>query len=98
MKTLRVLGLLLCASSASFGQNFSYPDVHLESVTFGGNNLTIYRDDGSGSYTTPQWSELRTAQYPVAYVSGNTPSVGASFYMECDKAPATLWLRGATPD
>ncbi|HYG51269.1 MAG TPA: hypothetical protein VD905_10220 [Flavobacteriales bacterium] len=83
----------LCANS----QNFNYSNVDLVSVTFSGGNLTIKKDNGTGPYGTPQFTAAGN-EYPVAYVSGNAPTVAASFTFDCANAPDSMWIRGTGSD
>lgn len=94
-KTCFIVSLILI-SHVIFAQNFQYPNVKITSVSFGGANLSIKKDDGSGSYTKPQWSAA--AKNPVAYVSGTAPSVSASFTFQCANAPAFVHLKGEASD
>ncbi len=94
-------GLLLCIlllASTAFSQNFQYPNVKITSVSFSGKNLNIKKDDGTGSYVKPQWTATAKDKSPVAYVSGTTPSVSASFVMECSTAPPFVYVRGQASD
>jgi hypothetical protein len=93
--------LLLCAlvcAHFSFAQNFQYANVKVVSVSFTGNNLNIKKDDGSGSYTKPQWTAAAIDKSPVAYASGEAPKVSASFTFQCSNAPAFVYLRGEASD
>ncbi|HLP12414.1 MAG TPA: hypothetical protein VK177_10820 [Flavobacteriales bacterium] len=92
---LLLAGLLspVCVNS----QNFTYSNVDLVSVTFSGGNLTIKKDNGSGPYSTPQFTAAGN-QFPVAYVSNNAPTVAASFTIDCANVPASIWVRGSGSD
>lgn len=81
-------------------QNFTYPSIKIEDVSFTGKNLTIQKDDGTGSYITPQWTSKATIQSPVAYVSGIAPKVKASFTFKCDNStpPTSVYIRGKASD
>ena len=96
MKKPCFIVFLILISHIIFAQNFQYPNVKITSVSFGGTNLNIKKDDGSGSYTKPQWSPA--AKNPVAYVSGTAPSVSASFTFQCANAPAFVHLKGEASD
>jgi hypothetical protein len=84
-------------SVACLAQNFNYPNVKLETVTFS-NGLSIQNDDGSGVFKTPQWSSVLTKQLPVAYTSGVAPSVSSTFSLTCSSAPDFVWIRGIGPE
>jgi hypothetical protein len=96
-KLLRSLLLLLTLFSAdAFAQDFSYSNISLVSVTFSGGNLNIRKDDGTGSYTAPQYTA--SAQNPVAYVSGNAPTVAAALTIDCATVPDSIYVRGTASD
>lgn len=82
---------------ACLSQNFTYPNVALKTVTFSG-GLTIQKDDGTGSYGTPQWSSTLTQQLPVAYISGKAPTVASTFSLTCSTAPDYVWIKGIGPE
>ncbi len=94
------LFLFLLITNASSAQNFIYPSVKPKSVSFTGGNLSIQKDDGTGSYTSPQWSSQSSLQSPVAYVSGVAPKVTATFTFECSTAtaPTFVYIRGKASD
>lgn len=99
LKMLRcLLPALLLLPFHSFSQNFSYPNVQLVSVTFSGGNLTIRKDDGSGTYAAPQWLASATTKNPVAYVSGVAPKAAAAFTITCATVPDSVWVRGSASD
>jgi hypothetical protein len=79
-------------------QDFVYPDVTLQSVSFSGGNLNIRKDDGSGSYIDPHWTVGAASQSPVAYVSGNSPTVAAVLQIDCTNAPDSIFVRGHGSD
>jgi hypothetical protein len=81
-----------------FAQNFEYAAIKVTSLSFAGNSLKIKKDDGSGSYTTPNWTTTLPNKSPVAYVSGDAPSVSASFTFACANAPSTVNIRGEASD
>jgi hypothetical protein len=83
----------ICAKS----QDFSYSNVDLVSVTFSGGNLAIKKDNGTGSYSIPQYTTAAN-KFPVAYVSGNAPTASASLTIDCANVPANIWVRGTGSD
>jgi hypothetical protein len=90
------VGALLFPPS-SHSQNFTYTKVAIVSAAFSGGNLTIRKDEG-GNYTSPQWQAVNTVQSPVAYVSGNKPTVAASFTIDCARVPDSVLIRGMGSD
>ena len=98
MKNTYFLLYFILFSPLVFSQNFQYSNVKVVSVSFAGNTLNIKKDDGSGSYTKPQWTATATSKSPVAYVSGNAPSVSAAFTFTCTNAPAFVHIRGEASD
>jgi len=93
-----LLPALLLLPFASFSQDFSYSNVHIVSVTFSGGNLNIRKDEGTGSYSSPQWLATSTTKNPVAYVSGNAPKAAAVFTIDCATVPDSVWVRGNASD
>ena len=89
------LSLLLAVGILS-AQNFTYPSINIDAVVFSG-DLDIKKDDGTGSYSTPQWDSAGTRN-PVAYVSGQSPIVSAAFTMDCLYAPDSVTVRAIGPD
>ena len=98
MKPTYFLLYFILFSPFAFAQNFEYAAIKVLSVSFGGNTINIKKDDGSGSYTKPHWTASSTNNSPVAYVSGNAPSVSASFTFACANAPSFVYLRGKASD
>ena len=98
MKRTYSLLYFILFSPFVFAQNFEYAAIKITSVSFAGSSLKIKKDDGSGSYTTPNWTAALPNKSPVAYVSGNAPSVSASFTFECANAPGTINIRGEASD
>lgn len=98
MKKPYLLIYYLLFTSVLFAQNFHYPDAKIVSVSFTGNALTIKKDDGTGSYSKPQWTAATAVKSPVAYVSGTAPSVSASFTFQCTNAPAFVHIKGEASD
>lgn len=94
------LGVLFCGFSFfGISQEFSYGNIYVESASFSGGNLLIRKDDGSGDYSsTPHYSTSFTDQKPIAYASGNAPTITANFIFECDNAPDSITVRGIAPD
>jgi hypothetical protein len=82
----------------SFAQDFTYSNVSIVSATFSGGNLSIRKDDGTGIYSAPQWVAATSTQNPVAYVSGNSPTVAAAFTITCANVPDSIYVRGAASD
>ncbi len=99
LKTIRCLfiAFVLCAFN-SFAQDFSYSNVDLVNVTFSAGNHAIRNDNGTGVYSTPQFIAGAATQNPVAYTSGNAPTVAASFTIDCATVPATVNVRGFGSD
>lgn len=98
MKKALFLFCFILLSRIAFAQNFSYSNVKITSVSFTGNNLNIKKDDGSGSYTKPQWTETAAIKSPVAYSSGTAPTVSASFTFQCSTSPAYVYIKGEASD
>ncbi|MEO6904258.1 MAG: hypothetical protein ABI315_14055 [Bacteroidia bacterium] len=98
MKSTYFLLYFSLVSHFIFSQNFEYATIKTSSVSFGGNTINIRKDDGSGSYTKPHWTAKPANNSPVAYVSGNAPSVSASFTFECANAPTFVYIRGEASD
>ena len=98
MKKISLLFCFICISQCFFAQNFQYSNAKITSVSFVGNTLNIKKDDGSGSYSKPQWTATASVKSPVAYVSGTAPSVSASFTFQCVNAPAFVYLKGEASD
>ncbi|HET6226179.1 MAG TPA: hypothetical protein VFF27_07855 [Bacteroidia bacterium] len=96
-KNLILLAGLLSSSFACISQNFSYPNVAIKTVTYS-QGLAIQKDDGTGAYSTPQWSSSNSSTYPVAYVSGKKATVAGTFSLTCDKAPDYVWIKGVGPE
>jgi len=99
-KMLRCLfiAMVLCSFN-SVAQDFTYSNVDLVSATFSGGNLGIRRDMVGGSvYSSPQFVAGAASQNPVAYVSGNAPTVAAAFTIDCPTVPATVNVRGFGSD
>lgn len=86
--------ILLFALSGS-SQNFK---LSLKTVTFSGGNLTIQKDEGTGSYSAPQWSSTNISGSPVAYVSGTAPTVSSTFSLTCSVVPDFVWIKGTGPE
>ena len=82
----------------SFAQDFTYSNINIVSATFSGGNLNIRKDDGTGSYTAPQWLAASTTQSPAAYVSGNAPTVAGAFTITCANVPDSIFVRGSASD
>jgi len=98
-KALRCLLLsLLLLPIRSFSQDFVYSNVSIVSVTFSGGNLIIRKDDGTGSYSAPQWLATSITKNPVAYVSGVAPSASAALTITCVDVPDSVWVRGHASD
>ncbi|WP_157454312.1 hypothetical protein [Crocinitomix catalasitica] len=99
MKSFSLLFIFsIFLSGGLFGQNFVYPEFELLSVDYGGELLTIKKDNGTGSYTGIEWLAGEENQLPVAYVSGSAPVTAASFNMFCDQAPDSILVRGICPE
>src|SRR4051812_35471854 len=97
-KMLRCLFLALTLFTAdAFAQDFTYSNINLVSVTFSGGNLSIRKDDGTGIYAAPQYTSAGT-QNPVAYVSGNAPTIAAAFTITCATVPDSIYIRGNASD
>lgn len=94
---LGLFGIAFCFSTEVSAQNFTYSNVELKTVTFSGGNLNIRKDDGTGSFGTPHWNTTGT-ENPVAYVSGNAPTVAATFTIDCATVPDSIWVRGTGSD
>lgn len=99
-KILRCLFIaLVFCSFNSTAQDFSYSNVDLVNVTFSGGNLGIRRDLVGGTvYPSPQYVTGAATQNPVAYVSGNAPTVAAAFTIDCPTVPTTVNIRGFGSD
>jgi hypothetical protein len=98
-KTLiSLLASLLLIPFTSSAQDFTYSNIHVVSATFSAGNLTIRKDDGTGSYTAPQWLSTAATQSPVAYVSGAAPTVSAAFTITCATVPSTIFVRAFGSD
>ena len=82
----------------SLAQDFTYSNVTLTSVSFSGGNLAIRKDDGTGTYSAPHFSDTTLTQKPVAYVSGNAPKAAASFTIDCGVVPDSIFVRGVASD
>src|ERR1700746_2456806 len=82
----------------SFAQDFTYSNISIVSSSFSGGNLNIRKDDGTGSYTAPQWISGSVTQGPVAYVSGNAPTVSTAFMITCANVPDSIFVRGTASD
>jgi hypothetical protein len=96
--TSYVTFLLLFFIHSVSAQNFVYPGIKIKSTAFTGGNLIIQKDDGTGSYSSPQWASQPLQSNPVAYVSGSPPTVTASFSFECNNAPSFVLVRGKASD
>jgi hypothetical protein len=96
-KNLVSLAGLLLLPIAAFCQNFNYSNVALKTVTFS-DALTIQKDDGTGAYSSPQWSSASSTPAPVAYVSGKAPTVSSTFSLTCSIAPDYVWIKGLGPE
>jgi hypothetical protein len=92
-----IVSLALFSSKAK-AQDFTYSNVSLLNVSFSGGNLNIRKDDGTGSYTAPQYVAGSATQSPVAYVSGNAPRATASFTIDCPNVPDSVSVRGVASD
>lgn len=97
-KLLLILIALMLKINHSLCQDFTYANVVVKTVSFSGGNLNIKKDDGSGTYTVPQWSSSNSTQNPVAYVSGSKATVAAAFTIDCPNVPATVMIRGEGSD
>lgn len=89
---------VLLSPLTTVAQDFEYSTITLQTVSFSGGNLSIRKDDGSGSYIDPHWMVSAISQSPVAYVSGNAPTVAATFQMDCANFPDSIWVRGHGSD
>jgi hypothetical protein len=98
MKKIYFLLYFILLAPFVVAQNFEYATIKATSLSFGGNTINIKKDDGSGSYTKPHWTANSTNNSPVAYVSGNAPSVSASFTFLCANAPSFVYIRGEGSD
>ena len=87
---------MIVFSADAFAQDFTYSNIGLVSVTFSGGNLNIRKDDGTGSYAAPHYTA--STQKPVAYVSGNAPTVAAAFTIDCATVPDSIYVRGTATD
>jgi hypothetical protein len=96
-KKLCYLAGILSLPVATFCQNFNYTNVALKTVTFS-DALAIQKDDGSGAYSSPQWSSGSSTQAPVAYISGKAPTVSSTFSLSCSLAPDYVWIKGLGPE
>ena len=96
-KSLKSLIGAVLIPAAGLCQNFNYTNIALKTVTFSG-GLTIQKDDGSGSYSSPQWNAGATINFPVAYVSGKAPTVSATFSLTCSSVPDYVWIKGTGPE
>lgn len=92
------LAILLSASFSLTAQDFSYPSLEVQEVSFEGPDLLIRLDDYSGVYSAPQYDISASEQQPVAYKAGDAPVVSAEFSMECDQAPDSVWIKGIATD
>lgn len=96
-KTLSTMAAMAFIPLASLCQNFNYANVALKTVTFSG-GLTIQKDDGTGAYTSPQWSSANTTNAPAAYVSGKAATVSSTFSLTCSTVPDYVWIKGTGPE
>lgn len=88
----------LVFSNSGVAQDFSYASISAQSATFTGGNLPIRRDEGGSFYGPPHWDVDNVDQVPVAYKSGDAPRVNATFKMECENVPDSIWMRGVGPE
>lgn len=89
----------LVMTNLLFSQNFVYNDIKIKTVSFTKGNLTIQKDDGTGSYSSPQWTSQSNEQNPVAYISGVAPSITANFTFQCSNGvPASIYIRANASD
>ena len=88
---------LTAFSGKVVAQDFSYASISAQTAIFTGGNLPIRRDEGGSFYGPPHWEVDNVDQVPVAYVSGDAPRVYATFKMECENVPDSLWMRGVGP-
>lgn len=96
-KNLFTLAGLTLIPIACLSQNFNYSTIALKTVVFSG-GLTIQKDDGTGAFTSPQWSSSLSKQLPVAYVSGKAPTVSSTFSLTCSTVPDYVWIKGTGPE
>lgn len=94
---LALIAFVLISFNSS-AQDFTYSNVNIVSATFSGGNLNIRRDDGTGIYAAPQWAAASTIQSPVAYVSGNAPTISGAFTITCANVPDSIFVRGTASD
>ncbi len=85
-------------SNSVIAQDFSYASISAQSAIFTGGNLPIRRDEGGSFYGPPHWDVDNVDQVPVAYKSGDAPRVNATFKMECENVPDSIWMRGVGPE
>ena len=85
-------------SNSVIAQDFSYANISAQAATFTGGNLPIRRDEGGSFYGPPHWDVDNVDQVPVAYKSGDAPRVNATFKMECENVPDSIWMRGVGPE
>jgi len=93
-----LLSVFVLLTLNTFAQDFTYSNISIVSATFSGGNLNIRKDDGTGSYTAPQWTAAGTTQSPVAYVSGLAPTVAGAFTITCASVPDSVFVRGSASD
>lgn len=94
----RIFFLSLLLPFSLSAQDFSYSNVQIVNATFSNGNLTVRKDDGSGTYSAPQWVSSGSVRNPVAYVSGATPKVAAQFTITCSNVPDSVYIRGTGSD
>lgn len=92
------LGCMIATTVSAAAQNFEYADLKLSQVTFSGDNLPIKKDNGTGSYSGPQYIRASGVSNPVAYPSDNKPRVQANFIFTCSQAPDSIYIRGIGPN
>lgn len=97
MRISLVYLLCLCLPSLIQAQDFEYAQIQVRTVSFGGSDLDIRKDDGTGFYLAPQWVADGISQ-PAAYVSGTAPVVAAALEMTCTQHPDSAWVRAIGPE
>lgn len=80
--------------TASFAQNFSYPDIHLIATIFGGDTISIKKDGTDEYYVGYHWSHDPLDEHkPVAYVSNKVPMIAATMEWNCDSKPDSVYIK-----
>ena len=87
-------GLLLLLSQENlWAQGFGY-EAEVSEVSFSGSQYQeIQKDDGSGPYDAPHWTNSGTDNKPVSYRSGARPKVSAKFDMTACPPPPNLEVK-----